>query len=120
MSIDCDDKKAGDYMLGLSVVETLRKDLQFYEYVDYLKEINFQACSGMSLEECVDLLEKYEKDKSIVGGLTPEQIHDLNMTYKAVIEFLQKKVSAQRQELEEVKKRVAELEGTNFDTTEET
>ena len=37
MSIDCDDKKAGDYMFGLSVVETLRKDLQFYEYVDYLK-----------------------------------------------------------------------------------
>lgn len=120
MSTDCGDRKAGDYLLGLSVVETLRKDLQFYEYVDYLREINFQVCSGMSLEECVDLVEKYEKDKSILAEMTSEQIHDLNMTYKAVIEFLQKKVAAQRQELEECKKRVAELKGTNCDATEET
>jgi len=113
MSTDCDTGKAKDYVLGLSVVDTLSKDLQYYEYLDYLKEINFHVCSDLSLEECVDLVYEYEKDKSIVSRLTPEQIHDLNMTYKAVIEYLQKNVEAKRQELEEVKKRVTKLAAAN-------
>jgi len=118
MSSDRDTEKAEDYVLGLSVVDTLSKDLQYYEYLDYLKEINFQVCSELSLEECVELVEKYEKDKSIVAGLTPEQVHDLKMTYKAVIEYLQKKVEAKRRELEEERKRVNKLATENDDAEE--